>query len=214
MTRTSTGMLLAVFVSACAQNRQPVLNDLQEAIERETTAALSTQCMAERAAADSIFPIEAFFKAVACSKNIMTGQFQKTLDTLGSPTYTPAFLQPDTPSDTRQNIAQGLSTEQLMKQTYTNYRNRAHDNKCVQAEFVFRQAQQVSENLQRIYTYLLGNIDNRPVLAAVYLLCPNCGNLFIGTTSHVCDVCQTPSTHFISYSATHTDATTGATRIE
>lgn len=214
MIRLSLGLLLSVGLSACTTNPQPILCDLQEAIDREKKSARAAACMADRAATDSIFPIEAFFKAVSYSKNIIISQFQKTLDTLGSPTYTTTFLQSDTLSDTRQNIAQGLSTEQSMEQTYTNYRNRAHDNNCTQAESVFRQARQVSENLQRIYTYLLGNIANRPVLAAVYLLCPNCGNLFIGTTSHVCDVCQTPSTHFISYSATHTDATTGATRIE
>ncbi len=208
-------LFLPIFFIACTPVPQTVVQDLQTAIEQEMYAGLAADSMARQAATDQIFPIEAFFQAVSQSKSIVVDRQQTALRSLQQSVYTPSPFLLDTLSDTKHNIKKCLMFEQTMSNTYDfDFIVRTKATKKKQIAQLFQESKQISENLQRIYTYLLGNIDNRPVLAAIYLVCPTCGNLFIGTTTSACEICNTPSSQFLPYSATHTDATTGATRIE
>lgn len=220
--RLTTLLLLAVLAAACTGRGEQTARDLTEALRAEESALTEALRLARTAHADSLMTVEAMLHAMAEGKRIRTTEAQ-SLTAQASNTHAdnPSESQPEQDeADTArtESLREGLT--RLMEKerehgqsTYAAYAHEASRNgRHAEAQW-FAQGAQTAEGLAALLTYVIGNLDNRPVLAAVYATCPHCGNVTAGTTEKTCAVCHTDARDFMLQIATHTDATTGATRI-
>lgn len=207
-----TFAMLITGIYACSPSHDQTIANLKTAIDKETTAAAQYAAFAEQAERDSLYPVEALFKAASQAESIQAKNLQSALSGLGIQDYQPE-KELFTVQSTLDNLHTALTFEKdKAENMYPAFATTALQEKAKEAASSFEYACQTGKNRAGIYSYILGNIKSPAVLAAVYYVCPECGNVFLGTTSRQCDVCRTSSGKFIrsSASATLQDATTGA----
>lgn len=206
-------LFFILLITACSGNPEKTIANLKTAIDMESTAVSKYDDFAMQAEKDSLFPIEALFKAVSKARSIHLQNHIAALASLGITDYPSNIAAYDVKSTTENLQAAIDGDTHEFTITYPGFIKDAKEEKAEKAISSFTYAQKADKNHTRIFSYVLGNIKSPAVLAAVYYVCPECGNVFLGTTEKVCDICQTVSDKFIGHSASATlqDATSGAT---
>lgn len=205
-------LFLTAGLTACMRNYDRTIINLKTAIDREITAQSQYAAFAIRAEQDSLYPIDALFKAASQAKEISVNNLRTALTDLDINDYHPE-KQLFTIQSTVENLQSSIDNEKDKSQNmYPAFIEDARKEKAQKAVNIFKQAQETGKSNTNICSYIIGNIKSPAVLAAVYYVCPECGNLFLGTTANQCDICGTSAKEFIrsSASATLQDATTGA----
>lgn len=220
--RLTRFLLLAVLVAACTGRGEQTAHDLTVALHTEEAARTEALRLARTARADSLMTVEAMLHAMAEGKRIRAtgarGLAAHAPNTHADSPGEDLSGQDEVDTTRTESLREGLKRLmerecELGQTTYVAYAREASRNgRHAEAQW-FAQGAQTSEGLAALLTYVTGNLDNRSVLAAVYATCPHCGNVTAGTTERTCAVCHTDARDFMLQIATHTDATTGATRI-
>lgn len=206
-------ILLITLLVACTPGYDKTIANLKTAIDDEATAHAKHTMFAEQAAKDSLYPIEALFKAVAQAETIHIKNYKTVLASLGIADYQPQIQQVEIKS-TSENLQTAIDGEtHQFTVMYPKFIEDAQAEKRQDALITFNYAKDAKKDHVRIYTYILGNIKSPAVLSSVYYLCPKCGNVYIGTTTKECDICGTSANLFIESKANTIliDAMTGAT---
>lgn len=207
-----SALLLIISIAACTHDYEQTIANLKMAMDKEAAVQLQYAAFAKQAEADSLYPIEALFKAASQAKEVNINNFHRALSDLGINGYDPqiqAFLVQSTIANLQTSID---NEKDKLQNIYPAFLEDSRKEKSRIATTALKQAQECGKNHIGIYTYIIGNIKSPAVLAAVYYVCPECGNIFLGTTTQQCDICGTKAGNFIrsSASATLQDATTGA----
>lgn len=212
-------MLAAVMLAmvSCTQKHDKTIADLKAAIDGESTASAKYAAFAEQAAKDSLFAIEALFKSTSQAEAIHIKNHQAALAVLGVTDYE-GKVEPFDVKSTAENLQAGIDGETYeFSNMYPGFIKDAEAENSKEAIVSFNYAQDAEKDHAKIYADALAKIATPDALASVYYICPKCGNVFVGTSAKICDLCQTSSENFIEIkasipAASTTDAATAATQ--
>lgn len=220
MKKFSFFMMIATVMLAmvsCTQKHDKTIADLKAAIDGESTASAKYAAFADQAAKDSLFAIEALFKATSQAEAIHIKNHQAALAALGVTDYEGKVDKIEVKS-TAENLQAAIDGETYEFTTmYPEFIKDAETEKSKEAIVSLNYAQDAEKDHAKIYADALANLSTPNALATVYYLCPKCGNVFANTPAEACELCQTPADSFIVFKATipagiATDATSEATQ--
>lgn len=187
----------AIAMVACTPSHDKTVANLKAAIDGESTASAKYAAFAEQAANDSLFAIEALFKATSQAEAIHVNNHQAVLATLGVTDYQ-GTVEPFEVKSTAENLQTAIDGETYEFTTmYPTFIQDAEKEKVQGAIVSYNYAQDAEKGHARIYAEELAKIATPDALVKVYYLCPKCGNTYAGTASELCELCQTPSSAFI-----------------
>lgn len=194
--------LAAVAMVSCSQKHDKTITDLKAAIDGESTASAKYAAFAEQAAKDSLFSIEALFKATSSAEAIHIKNHHAALTALGVTDYQAQIGKYDVKS-TAENLQAAIDGETYEFSTmYPQFIKDAESEKSKEAVISFNYAQDAEKDHAKIYADALANISAPASLASVYFVCPKCGNVFVGTAPEACELCQTGAADFVEFKAT------------
>ncbi|MEG1611177.1 MAG: ferritin family protein [Alistipes sp.] len=192
----------ALAMVACTPSHDKTIANLKAAIDGESTAAAKYAAFADQAAADSLYNVEAMFRATAQAETVHIKNHQEVLVSLGIADYvgTAAEFEVKTTAENIQAAIDGETHE--FTEMYPGFIADAQAEKVDAAVVSFTYAQDAEKGHAAIYGEALANIATPEVIAAAYFVCPKCGNTYAGTAADVCEFCQTSSADFIAFNAT------------
>ncbi len=186
---------------SCAQKHDKTIVDLKAAIDGESTASAKYAAFAEQAAKDSLYTIEALFKATSEAEAIHIKNHQAALAELGVTDYT-GNVEAFEVKTTAENLQAAIDGETYEFETmYPGFIQDATDEKSQSAIISFNYAQDAEKKHAQIYADALATIATPEALATTYFLCPKCGNVYVTTAAEACELCQTPEDQFIVFNA-------------
>ncbi|MEG1718070.1 MAG: ferritin family protein [Bacteroidales bacterium] len=186
---------------SCTPKQDKTIANLKAAIDGEATASAKYAAFAEQAAKDSLFAVEALFKATSQAEAIHIKNHQEVLATLGVKDYQPN-VQTYEVKTTAENLQAAIDGETYEFSTmYPGFIKDAEAEKVQGALVSFNYAQDAEKGHAKIYADVLAKLSTPEMLAAVYYVCPKCGNTYANTPSEVCELCQTASDQFIVFNA-------------
>ena len=204
-------------MASCSQKHDKTIADLKAAIDGETTASTKYAAFAEQAAKDSLYAIEALFKATSQAEAVHIKNHQAALVALGVTGYVANVEKFDVKS-TAENLQAAIDGETYEFTTmYPGFIKDAETEKAKEAIVSLNYAQDAEKDHAKIYADALAKISTPESLATVYFICPKCGNVYANTPAEACELCQTSKDQFVVVNATMpagmtADATTGATQ--
>lgn len=209
MKKIFTYLVLAIAVfgmASCKPSNEKTIANLKAAIDGEMTASAKYAAFADKAAADSLFTVEALFKATSQAEALHVKNHQDVLVTLGVADYqgTVADFVVGTTAENLQTAIDGETYE--FATMYPAFIADAEKEKVQGAIVSFNYAQDAEKGHAKIYADVLANLATPEAIAAVYYLCPKCGNVYAGTPSEICELCQTGADQFIVLEATVLEA--------
>lgn len=182
---------------ACTPAHDKTVANLKAAINGESTASAKYAAYAEQAAKDSLFAIEALFKATSQAEAIHVQNHQAVLVTLGVTDYEPIVEQFEVKS-TAQNLQTAIDGETYEFTTmYPQFIKDAETEAVQNAIVSFNYAQDSEKGHAKIYADELTKITTPNTLVNIFYVCPKCGNTYAGTPSELCELCQTSANSFI-----------------
>ncbi|MEG2065024.1 MAG: ferritin family protein [Alistipes sp.] len=192
----------ALAMVACTPSHDKTIANLKAAIDGESTASAKYAAFADKAAADSLFSVEALFRATSQAEAIHIKNHQEVLVSLGVADYvgTVAEFEVKTTAENLQAAIDGETYE--FTTMYPGFITDAEAEKVQAALVSFNYAQDAEKGHAKIYGDALANIATPEVIAATYFVCPKCGNTYAGTPADVCEFCQTASADFVVFNAT------------
>ncbi|MEG0498688.1 MAG: ferritin family protein [Alistipes sp.] len=192
----------ALAMVACTPSHDKTIANLKAAIDGESTAAAKYAAFADQAAADSLYNVEAMFRATSQAEALHIKNHQEVLVSLGVADYvgTAAEFEVKTTAENLQAAIDGETYE--FTEMYPTFIADAEAEKVNAAVVSLTYAKDAENGHAKIYADALANITTPEVIAAVYFVCPKCGNTYAGTAAEVCEFCQTASTDFIVFNAT------------
>lgn len=186
---------------SCTPKHDKTVANLKAAINGEATASAKYAAFAEQAAKDSLFAVEALFKATSQAEAIHVKNHQDVLASLGVTDYQPMVESFEVKS-TPENLQAAIEGETYEFTTmYPGFIKDAETEKVQAALVSYNFAQDAEKGHAAIYADVLAKLSTPDVLATAYYLCPKCGNTYAGTASESCELCQTPSEQFIVFNA-------------
>lgn len=211
-----TMVVAALSVVACSPKTDKTVANLKAAIDGEATASAKYAAFAAQAAKDSLYSVEALFKATSQAEAIHVNNHQAVLASLGVADYAPNVQKFDVKS-TAENLQTAIDGETYEFDTmYPGFIKDAETEKVQGALVSFNYALDAEKGHAKIYADVLAKIATPNAIADIYYVCPQCGNTYAGKPSALCELCQTPSEQFIIMKANapacqEGDATSGAT---
>lgn len=204
MKKFSSYLLLAIAaigMVACTPSHDKTIANLKAAIDGESEASAKYAAFAEQAAKDSLFAIEALFKATSQAEAIHVKNHQAVLATLGVTDYS-STVKPFDVKSTAENLQTAIDGETYEFTTmYPNFIKDAETEKVQGALVSYNYAQDAEKGHAKIYADVLAQIATPEALASIYYLCPKCGNTYANTPSESCELCQTGEGDFIVFKA-------------
>lgn len=190
-------VIALVGMVACTPSHDKTIANLKAAIDGESTASAKYAAFAEQAAKDSLFTIEALFKATSQAEAVHIKNHQAVLVTLGVTDYQGNVAAFDVKS-TAENLQAAIDGETYEFTTmYPGFIADAEKEKVQGAIVSFNYAQDAEKDHAKIYANALSQIATPAALANVYYICPKCGNVYAGIPAELCELCQTSSDQFI-----------------
>lgn len=184
-------------MASCAPNHDKTVANLKAAIDGESTASAKYAAFAEQAAKDSLFAVEALFKATSQAEALHVRNHQAVLATLGVTNYQGKVETFDIKT-TAENLQTAIDGETYEFSTmYPDFIATAEKEKVQGALVSFNYAQDAEKGHARIYIDVLAKIATPDAMEKVYYLCPKCGNVYAGVPSEICELCQTNASDFI-----------------
>lgn len=206
----------ALSVVACSPKTDKTVANLKAAIDGEATASAKYAAFAAQAAKDSLYSVEALFKATSQAEAIHISNHQAVLASLGVTDYAPKVEKFDVKT-TAENLQAGIDGESYeFTEMYPGFIKDAETEKVQGALVSFNYAQDAEKGHAKIYADVLAKLTTPAAIADVYYVCPKCGNTYAGAPSELCELCQTASEQFVVIKAIapacqEGDATSGAT---
>ena len=197
-------LLLAISLvgmASCNTSHDKTVANLKAAIDGESTASAKYAAFAEQAAKDSLFAVEALFKATSQAEALHVKNHQNVLASLRVTDYQGKVSDFDVKS-TAENLQTAIDGETYEFDTmYPEFIAAAQKEKAQGAIVSFNYAQDAEKGHARIYADVLAKITTPQNIESVYYLCPKCGNVYAGQPSEVCELCQTNKNDFIIMSS-------------
>ena len=195
-------VIALISMVSCAPKHDKTIANLKAAIDGESTASAKYAAFAEQAAKDSLFMVEALFKATSQAEAIHAQKYQTVLASLGVMDYTPT-VQPFEVKTTAENLQAAINGEaDEFTEIYPKFIKEAEAETMQDAIVAFNYAQEAEKGHARIYSDVLTQLTTTPeAIASIYYVCQVCGNTYAGTPSAQCELCQTPSEQFIVFEA-------------
>lgn len=186
---------------SCSAKHDKTVANLKAAIDGEATASAKYAAFAGQAANDSLYAIEALFKATSGAEAIHIKNHQAVLVALGVADYQPNIQNFDVKT-TAENLQAAIDGETYEFTTmYPGFIKDAETESVQGALVSFNYAQDAEKGHAKIYANALANIGTSNALDTIYYVCPKCGNTYAGTPSELCELCQTPASDFIIFKA-------------
>lgn len=195
-------MVLALAgMTSCTPKHDKTVANLKAAIDGEATASAKYAAFAEQAAKDSLFAVEALFKATSAAEAIHIKNHQEVLASLGVKDYSPN-IQSFEVKTTAENLQAGIDGETYEFTTmYPGFIKDAETEKVQAALVSFNFAQDAEKGHAKIYADVLTKLATPDAIAKEYFVCPKCGNTYFGVAAAICDLCQTSSDKFVKFVA-------------
>lgn len=193
-------MILALAgMTSCTPKHDKTVANLKAAIDGESAASAKYAAFAEQAAKDSLFAVEALFKATSAAEAIHIKNHQEVLVSLGVTNYMPNVQQIEVKS-TAENLQTAIDGETYeFTEMYPGFIKDAGTEKVQGALVSFNFAQDAEKGHAKIYADVLAQLSTPDVIIKEYFVCPKCGNTYAGTPSAICELCQTSSEKFVSF---------------
>lgn len=196
----SAVVLLASF-AACTPSHDKTIANLKAAIDGETMASTKYAAFAQQAAADSLYAVEALFKATSKAEAIHIQNHQAVLATLGVTDYQANTSEFEVKT-TAENLLSAIDGEVYESTVmYPTFLHDAEAEKVQGALVSFNFAQDAEKKHASIYREVLSKLSTPQLLETSYYVCPKCGNLYAGTADASCDLCQVGDDSFIVFQA-------------
>lgn len=193
--------LAIVSMVACTPSHDKTIANLKAAIDGESTASAKYAAFAEQAAKDSLFAVEALFKATSQAEAIHINNHQAVLVSLGVVDYQPTTGAFDVLS-TAENLQSGIEGESYeFTEMYPAFLKDAESEKVQGAIVSLNYAQDAEKKHAEIYADVVTKLATPEVLATTYYVCPKCGNAYVGVASESCELCQTGAADFLVFEA-------------
>lgn len=193
-------VLLASF-AACTPKHDKTIANLKSAIDGEAMASAKYAAFADQAAKDSLYAVEALFRATSKAEAIHIQNHQAVLATLGVMDYQPNLTAFDVKS-TAENLQSAIDGEVYESVTmYPTFLQDAEAEKVQGALVSFTYAQEAEKEHALVYRDVLSKLATPELLETTYSICPKCGNLYAGTASEICELCQTGAEKFLEFNA-------------
>lgn len=194
--------LALVSMVACTPSHDKTITNLKAAIDGESTASAKYAAFAQQATTDSLYAVEALFKATSQAEQIHIKNHQAVLAMLGVTDYQPTIgaFEVKTTAENLQAASAGETYE--FTEMYPAFIQDAELEKVQGAVVSFNYAQDAEKKHAEIYNDVAANLATPEVLSVVYYICPKCGNAYAGTASEACELCQTGSADFLVFEAT------------
>lgn len=194
-------MTVAVAFVSCSKHTETIKN-LQLAATGEANASAKYAAFAECAAADSLPKIAAMLRATAAAEAIHRDNHLSELKKLGVE-FTPV-VEPVIVDSTLANLYVAKSGEEYEVQSmYPEFIVVAENEKTKGAVKTFNWAMKAEVKHAQFYIAAieaLQNTDSDETLAAVWVVCPECGDTYIkGTEPQKCDICGVSSESFLAF---------------
>lgn len=161
---------------ACTPSHEKTVAHLKAAINGESTASAKYAAFAQQAANDSLYAIEALFKATSQAEAIHVTNHQAVLVTLGVTDYQ-ATVESFEVKSTAENLQAAIDGETYEFTTmYPTFIQDAENEKVQGAIVSYNYAQDAEKGHARIYAEELGKIATPEALVKIYYVCPKCGD--------------------------------------
>ncbi len=186
---------------SCAPKHDKTIANLKAAINGEATASAKYAAYAVQAAQDSLYSVEALFKATAEAEAIHIKNHKAVLAELGVTDFVDSVGIFEVKS-TAENLQAAIDGETYEAETmYPGFINDATEEKVQTAIVSFNYAQDAEKKHAQIYAETLAGLSTPDSLATTYYLCPKCGNIYVTTAAEACELCQTPADQFVVFTA-------------
>lgn len=193
--------LAVVSMVACTSSHDKTIANLKAAIDGESTASAKYAAFAEQAAKDSLFAVEALFKATSQAEVTHINNHQAVLVSLGVTDYQPTIGAFEVKS-TAENLQSGIEGETYeFTEMYPAFIKDAESEKVQGAIVSLNYAQDAEKKHAEIYADVVAKLATPEVLAASYYVCPKCGNAYVDVASESCELCQTGAADFLVFEA-------------
>lgn len=187
---------------SCAPKHDLTIANLKAAINGEATASAKYAAFAEQAAKDSLYSVEALFKAASQAEAIHIKNHQAALAELGVTDFTDSIGTFEVKS-TAENLQAAIDGETYeFENMYPGFIKDADKEKVQNAVVSFNYAQDAEKKHAQLYQDALAGIQAPDSMATTYYLCPKCGNIYATTAAEACELCQTPADQFVVFTAT------------
>lgn len=189
-----------LFIS-CSPGKEKTIANLKEAINGELTASVKYNTFADLAAKDSIYNVEAMFRAVSKAEAIHAGNHLKVLKSLGINDFKPDTMSFEVGS-TLENLRGAIEGETYeFTAMYPQIISEAKAEGADDAVTSFNYAQDAEIGHSKIFAETLSRLSNNSVVSAAYFVCPKCGFIYVDDPGTVCCVCKMPSEKFLAFHA-------------
>lgn len=195
--RTAVAPPLSAANSASAKAK--TIENLQAAFKGETTASARYAAYSKQAEEDGYHEIALLFKAASVSENIHANNHKAVLQESGvnTPLITPQF----TVNTTTENLQDAITGEAYEVSTmYPEFLAKANEAGNQLALISFNYAYKTEKKHKVLYEAALTALQNNTVktLAAIYYVCPTCGNTYDNKAPARCGISLTGKEKFIT----------------
>lgn len=193
--------LVAASMIACTQNHDKTIANLKAAIDGETTASVKYAAFAEQAAKDSLYAVEALFKATSAAEAIHISNHQAVLAQLGVTDYIPTVAEFEVKT-TAENLLCATEGEVYeFTEMYPAFLIDAEAENVQGAIVSFNYALDSEKKHAEIYKSVSALLSTPEAIVVAYHICPKCGNAYGDTVSEICELCQTGMDKFVTFTA-------------
>lgn len=189
------------FFISCSSGKEKTIANLKNAINGELTASAKYDAFADQAAKDSLYNVEAMFRAISRAESIHAGNHMNVLQFIGVNDFKPDTMAFDVEC-TLENLRGAIEGETYeFTAMYPQIIAEAKAEGVNDAVESFNYAMDAEIGHSKIFAETLSRLSNNKVVSAAYFVCPVCGFVYADATDVKCRLCKTPFEKFIAFYA-------------